>query len=94
MASFFALHTGFFTIAGLGAITGFGNAKGTEATTTAADRFLLYPIADGHSTDDNNKKDKGENKGYIVYRNFCTIMSFNPSFKYALSIGLLSDELK
>ncbi|BFM20203.1 lytic murein transglycosylase [Gilvimarinus japonicus] len=38
--------------------------------------------------------DKGDNKGYIVYRNFCTIMSFNPSFKYALSIGLLSDELK
>ncbi|WP_157484842.1 lytic murein transglycosylase [Gilvimarinus polysaccharolyticus] len=38
--------------------------------------------------------DKGDNRGYIVYRNFCTIMSFNPSFKYALSIGLLSDQLK
>jgi membrane-bound lytic murein transglycosylase B len=37
--------------------------------------------------------DKGDRQGYIVYRNFCTIMSFNPSFKYALSIGLLSDEL-
>lgn len=38
--------------------------------------------------------DKGDDRGYIVYRNFCTIMSFNPAFKYALSIGLLSDELK
>lgn len=38
--------------------------------------------------------DSGDNKGYIVYRNFCTIMSFNPAFKYALSIGLLSDTLE
>lgn len=38
--------------------------------------------------------DKGDNRGYIVYRNFCTIMSFNPAFKYALSIGLLADELE
>jgi membrane-bound lytic murein transglycosylase B len=35
--------------------------------------------------------DRGDNKGYLVYQNFCTIMSYNPSFKYALSIGLLSD---
>lgn len=35
--------------------------------------------------------DKGDDRGYIVYRNFCTLMSFNPAFKYALSIGLLSD---
>jgi len=35
--------------------------------------------------------DKNDNKGYLVYKNFCTIMSYNPSFKYALSIGLLSD---
>ncbi|MBU2884150.1 lytic murein transglycosylase [Gilvimarinus agarilyticus] len=38
--------------------------------------------------------DKGDKRGYIVYRNFCTLMSFNPAFKYALSIGLLSDALK
>ena len=38
--------------------------------------------------------DEGDGQGYIVYRNFCTIMRFNPAFKYALSIGLLSDELK
>lgn len=37
--------------------------------------------------------DKGDNRGYIVYRNFCTLMSYNPAFKYALSIGLLSDQL-
>ena len=37
--------------------------------------------------------DSGDNEGYLVYRNFCTIMSYNPSFKYALSIGLLSDML-
>ena len=35
--------------------------------------------------------DPGDDKGYIVYRNFCTIMRYNPAFKYALSIGLLSD---
>ncbi len=38
--------------------------------------------------------DAGDNQAYIVYRNFCTIMSFNPSFKYALSIGLLSDLIR
>lgn len=35
--------------------------------------------------------DPGDGEGYIVYRNFCTIMSYNPAFKYALSIGLMSD---
>lgn len=32
--------------------------------------------------------------GFLVYRNFCSIMRYNPSFKYALSVGILSDELK
>ena len=35
--------------------------------------------------------DPGDREGYLVYRNFCSIMSFNPAFKYALSIGLLAD---
>lgn len=35
----------------------------------------------------------GGNKGYIVYRNFCTIMWYNPSFKYAIAVGLLADEI-
>ena len=35
--------------------------------------------------------DPGDDQAYIVYQNFCTIMSYNPAFKYALSIGLLSD---
>lgn len=38
--------------------------------------------------------DKGDNKAYLVYRNFCSIMSYNPAFKYALSIGLLADQLQ
>ncbi len=38
--------------------------------------------------------DPGDNKGYIVYSDFCSIMRFNPAFKYALSIGLLADHLK
>lgn len=37
--------------------------------------------------------DSGDNKGFIIYRDFCTIMKFNPAFKYALSIGLLADQL-
>lgn len=37
--------------------------------------------------------DTGDNETYLVYRNFCSIMSYNPAFKYALSIGLLSDLL-
>lgn len=35
--------------------------------------------------------DPDDNEAYIVYQNFCTIMSYNPAFKYALSIGLLSN---
>ena len=35
--------------------------------------------------------DSGDDEAYIVYENFCGIMSYNPAFKYALSIGLLSD---
>jgi len=35
--------------------------------------------------------DSGDGEGFIVYRNFCSIMGFNPAYKYALSIGLLSD---
>ena len=35
--------------------------------------------------------DPGDDKGYLVYCNFCTIMRFNPAFKYALSIGLMAD---
>lgn len=37
--------------------------------------------------------DAGDGEGYLVYRNFCTLMRFNPAFKYALSVGLLSDLL-
>lgn len=37
--------------------------------------------------------DEGDDKGYLVYRNFCSIMRYNPSFKYALAIGLLSDAI-
>jgi len=36
--------------------------------------------------------DKGDDEAYLVYRNFCSIMRYNPAFKYALSIGLLSDQ--
>jgi membrane-bound lytic murein transglycosylase B len=38
--------------------------------------------------------DPGDGEGFIIYGNFCTIMRFNPAFKYALSIGLLSDLIK
>lgn len=38
--------------------------------------------------------DPGDGEGFIIYRNFCTIMRFNPAFKYALSIGLLSDSIE
>ncbi|WP_370978185.1 lytic transglycosylase domain-containing protein [Agaribacterium sp. ZY112] len=32
--------------------------------------------------------------GYLVYNNFCVLMRYNPSFKYALSVGVLADRLK
>lgn len=38
--------------------------------------------------------DSGDGEAYLVYRNFCSIMRFNPALKYALSIGLLSDLLE
>lgn len=38
--------------------------------------------------------DSGDNEAFIVYRNFCSIMAYNPALKYALSIGLLSDTLQ
>jgi len=38
--------------------------------------------------------DKGDDEGYLVYRNFCSVMRYNPSFKYALAVGLLSDVIK
>lgn len=31
---------------------------------------------------------------YLVYENFCALMRYNPSFKYALSVGVLADNLK
>lgn len=37
--------------------------------------------------------DANDGEGYLVYRNFCTLMRYNPAFKYALSIALLSDEI-
>jgi len=38
--------------------------------------------------------DTGDDEGYLVYRNFCSVMRYNPSFKYALAVGLLSDVIK
>jgi membrane-bound lytic murein transglycosylase B len=37
--------------------------------------------------------DEGQNKGYLVQRNFCAIMGYNPASKYAVAIGLLADEI-
>jgi membrane-bound lytic murein transglycosylase B len=37
--------------------------------------------------------DRGDDRGWLVYRNFCSIMRYNPAFRYALSIGLLADEI-
>ncbi|MEX2332811.1 MAG: lytic murein transglycosylase, partial [Pseudohongiella sp.] len=31
--------------------------------------------------------DEGDDKGYLVYRNFCSIMRYNPAFRYALAVG-------
>jgi membrane-bound lytic murein transglycosylase B len=38
--------------------------------------------------------DPGDDRGYLVYRNFCSLMRYNPAFRYALSIGLLADALE
>jgi membrane-bound lytic murein transglycosylase B len=37
--------------------------------------------------------DRGDDRGYVVYRNFCSIMRYNPAFRYALSVGLLADAI-
>jgi membrane-bound lytic murein transglycosylase B len=37
--------------------------------------------------------DKGDERGYLVYRNFCSIMGYNPAFRYALAVGLLADAI-
>lgn len=38
--------------------------------------------------------DPGDNRGYIIYRDFCTILRFNPAFKYAIAVGLLADHFR
>lgn len=35
--------------------------------------------------------DPGDDRGWLVYRNFCSLMRYNPAFRYALSVGLLAD---
>ena len=37
--------------------------------------------------------DEGQNSGYLVHRNFCSLMSYNPASKYAVAIGLLADAI-
>jgi membrane-bound lytic murein transglycosylase B len=37
--------------------------------------------------------DAGDDRGWLVYRNFCSIMRYNPAFRYALSVGLLADAI-
>jgi membrane-bound lytic murein transglycosylase B len=37
--------------------------------------------------------DRGDQRGYLVYRNFCSLMRYNPAFRYALSVGLLADAI-
>jgi membrane-bound lytic murein transglycosylase B len=37
--------------------------------------------------------DPGDGRGYLVYRNFCAIMSYNPAFRYAIAVGLLADAI-
>lgn len=38
--------------------------------------------------------DEGDDQGYLVYRNFCSVMKYNPSFKYALGVSMLADKIK
>lgn len=35
--------------------------------------------------------DLGDDHGWLVYRNFCSLMRYNPAFRYALAVGLLAD---
>ncbi len=37
--------------------------------------------------------DPGDGVGYLVYRNFCSIMRYNPALRYAVSVGLLADAI-
>ncbi|WCL52868.1 lytic murein transglycosylase [Gimibacter soli] len=38
--------------------------------------------------------DEEDDQAYLVYGNFCSIMRYNPAFRYALAVGLLSDTFK
>ncbi len=38
--------------------------------------------------------DEGDDKGYLVYRNFCSIMRYNPAFRYAIAVGMLADAIE
>jgi membrane-bound lytic murein transglycosylase B len=37
--------------------------------------------------------DVGDDRGWLVYRNFCSLMRYNPAFRYALAVGLLADAI-
>src|SRR5690554_1005000 len=37
--------------------------------------------------------DEGDDMGCLVYRNFCSIMRYNPAFRYALSVSMLADAI-
>jgi membrane-bound lytic murein transglycosylase B len=37
--------------------------------------------------------DRGDDRGWLVYRNFCSLMRYNPAFRYALSVALLADAI-
>jgi membrane-bound lytic murein transglycosylase B len=37
--------------------------------------------------------DVGDDRGWLVYGNFCSLMRYNPAFRYALSVGLLADAI-
>ena len=37
--------------------------------------------------------DRGDGRGYVVYRNFCSLLQYNPAFRYALAVGLLADAI-
>jgi membrane-bound lytic murein transglycosylase B len=60
---------------------GVRRANGTSLPTRNLDAALLIG-------------DEGDDQGYLVYRNFCSIMRYNPAFRYALSVGLLADALE
>lgn len=38
--------------------------------------------------------DEGNDQGYLVYRNFCSIMRYNPAFRYAIAVGMLADAIE